>query len=386
MFELNIAWKHIISNPKIAVFSILSVALAVGIIVVMMGMMEGYREEIVKTTVENDPHITIESKKDEDYIHLYRTLVGQIENNPQVVAVSPRLIGKAGAKCRDKISGAEIIGIDPLKEDALMKVQEDLLWGDCHDLITKKHTALVGWKLAKDLKLKPEDDIILTHRNSSLRVKPAGFIRTGTGSDSSLVYLPLSTAQDLFQQGDVVSQIGVRLIDIYTASPIVRDIQTRTSYRAQSWQDKSRDVLNLLETQKRIMNLVYLLIFIIAGFGVANGMIMNVSRRTKEIGILMAMGSSQTAIVKIFMAESLILGPPSALLGCILAYVVAKSIEVYPIQLPSDIYAVSKMTVLLTPEITACAVLFALSISFLAGIYPAYRASRLDPVKAIAAN
>jgi ABC-type lipoprotein release transport system permease subunit len=90
--------------------------------------------------------------------------------------------------------------------------------------------------------------------------------------------------------------------------------------------------------------------------------------------------------VKIFLAESLILGPPAAALGCALAYLTAKLIEAYPIEVPSDIYMVSRLTVLLTPESFVYAVLFSLSINFLAGLYPAYRASRLDPVEAIASE
>jgi len=135
-----------------------------------------------------------------------------------------------------------------------------------------------------------------------------------------------------------------------------------------------------------VMILFYFLIFIIAGLGVANTMIMTVTRRTREIGILMAMGARRLSIVKIFLAESIILAPPAAVLGCCLAYVTAKLIEAYPLEVPSDIYIVSRMTVLLTRESFIYAVLFSLSINFLAGLYPAYRASRLDPVEAIASE
>jgi lipoprotein-releasing system permease protein len=106
--------------------------------------------------------------------------------------------------------------------------------------------------------------------------------------------------------------------------------------------------------------------------------------RTKEIGILMAMGTTRRSIVKIFLAQSLILGPPAALLGSILAYLAAKAINAYPIQMPSsDFNTVFRMTVLLTSQTYILAVIFALAINFLAGIYPAYKASKLDPVEAI---
>jgi lipoprotein-releasing system permease protein len=383
MFEFTVAKKHIVSNPRMVFFTILSVALAVGVIVVMMGIMQGYRGEIITSTVENNPHLSIEPKEDEDFVQLYRTVSAIIWKYPEVEAASPRLLGKAGAKHKDNVKGISFIGADPVQEDPLMKVQEDLIWGDYFDLVFRRHSAVVGTKLAEDLELKPGDDFYLVRQDRSIKVEMVGLIETGTGADSSLVYIPLETAQDLLGEGDVVSEVGVRLSDIYAAPTIADDLEFQTSYEVQTWQDRSRDVLELLDTQKAIMYIFYLLIFVIAGFGVANTMIMIITRRTKEIGILMAMGTNRQSIVKIFLTESLILGPPAALFGCGLAYITAKLIEAYPIELPSEVYMVSRMTVTLTPEIFVYAVVFALLVNFTAGIYPAYKAAKMDPVEAI---
>lgn len=386
MFELAVARKHISSDPRMVLFALLSVSLSIGVIVIMMGMMEGYRGDIIKSTVENNPHLTVEPKEDEDYISLYRTLSGRLYSYPQVEAVSPRLLGKAGAKYKDKVRGVSIIGADPLSEDPLMRVQQDMTWGNYYDLVYKRRGAVVGTKLAEELRLRPGDQFSLVRQNQSMKVKVVGLIQTGTGSDQTLVYLPLKTAQELMNRSDVVSEIGARLSDINSAPAVAKDINSRTRYQAQSWEDQNRDILQVLDTQKTVMILFYFLIFIIAGLGVANTMIMTVTRRTREIGILMAMGARRLSIVKIFLAESIILAPPAAVLGCCLAYVTAKLIEAYPLEVPSDIYIVSRMTVLLTRESFIYAVLFSLSINFLAGLYPAYRASRLDPVEAIASE
>ncbi len=384
MFELTIAWRHITSSPRMVLFPVLAVALAVMVIAVMMGSMESYREEIISSTVENSPHLTVEPKEGEDYIHLYRTLSGMIWGYPGVEAVSPRLLGMAAAKYRDQVKGVSIIGVDPLLEDPLLGVQNDLISGDFKDLALKRHSAIVGIKLAEDLKLKIGDGFYLIRKGVSLKVTPAGYIQTGTGADESLVYLPLETAQRLMGEGDVVSEIGARMSDLYAAPAVTSGLNLNSRYKAQSWQDRSRDLLNLLDTQKVVMYLFYLLVFVIAGFGVVNAMIMAISRRTREIGILMAMGADRGSIVKIFVAESLILGPPSALLGCLVAYAVAKLIEAFPVEVPSEVYAVSRMSVILSPEIFAYAVAFALLVDLAAGLYPAYKASRMDPVEAIA--
>jgi lipoprotein-releasing system permease protein len=383
MFELEIAKKHISSDPKMVLFTVLAVALAIGVIVVMMGINEGYKSDLVNSLVENNPHLIVSPKENEDYITLYRTLSKIIQSYPQVDAVSPRILGKAGAKHKDLVRGASFIGADPEEEDILQNVQKDMIWGNYDDLRFKKRGAILGTKLAEGLELRPGQKFILSRQNVSLKLEVVGLIKTGTGSDDTLVYLPLDTAQKLLDQPDIVSEIGVRLSDIYAAPAISSDLNSRFAYKAVSWQEQNKDILQVMETQKVILYIFYALIFIIAGFGVANTMIMTVTRRTKEIGILLAMGATRKAVVKIFLLESLILGPPAALLGCILAFCTAKLIEAFPIQLPSDVYQVSRLTVLLTPQSFALAVAFALAVNFLAGLYPAYKASRLDPVEAI---
>jgi lipoprotein-releasing system permease protein len=282
------------------------------------------------------------------------------------------------------VRGVSIIGVNQMLEDPLLDVQSDLIWGNFSDLAYKQNSVVVGTKLAEDLKLRPGEGFYLIRKGVSLKVTPAGYIQTGTAADESLIYILLETAQRLMGEGDVVSEIGIRTSELYAAPAIASELNLQSSYRAQSWMDKSRDLLNLLETQKVFIYLFYVLIFVIAGFVVVNTMIMAVSRRTREIGILMAMGADRISIVKIFVAESLILGPPSAFLGCILAYIIAMLIETFPLEVPSEIYAVSRMTLVLSPEIFAYAAAFALLVDLAAGLYPAYKASRMDPVEAIA--
>ena len=382
MFELAIAERHILGNPKMVLFTVLSVALAVGVIVVLIGLTEGYRVNLIENTVENSPHVTVEPKEDEDYIYLYRTLSSIALAWPEVVASSPRLIERAAAKYKDNVEGVVFIGADPVQEDLLMGVREDMVWGDYYELRFKRFAAVVGDDLAEDLELKRGDDFRLTRQDKSIQVKAVGIIDTGTGLDSTLVYLPLDTSQDLLGEGDVVTEVGIRLSDIDAAPAIASDLNNITLYRAESWQEKSRDILEQIDTQQIYSRIFYLLIFIISGFGIANTMIMIISRRTKEIGILMAMGADQISIMKIFVLESVILGPPSALLGGGLAYLAAKLIGT--VEVPAEVYITTRMTVVLDLGTFVYVAVFALLVNFLAGIYPAYKAAKLDPVEAIA--
>ena len=383
MYEFTIAQRHILRNPKMAFFTTAAVTLAVAVIVVLMGLMSGFEDEVITTTVENNPHIYVQPKEGELYIYLYRTVSAILWKYPEVEAVSARLAGKAAAKYKDKVRGVEILGVDPEQEDRLMNVQKDIVIGSFLDLNSRKYAAFMGSTLANELELHPEDDFILTRGNKSIRLKVAGLFETGSVKDKSLIYIPLTTAQELVGKGDVVSEVDARISDIYHAPYITADLRNRFRYQSKSWEDMNADILKLIQTQSSFSFIFYILIFLIAGFGIANTMIMIISRKTKEIGILMAMGATRRSILKIFMLESLILAPPSALFGSVLAYLAARLIMSYNIELPSEIYMVSRMTVSIKPEFFLYAVIFALIINFVAGLYPAWKASRMDPVEAI---
>ncbi len=383
MYEFSIAQRHILRNPKMALFTVAAVTLAVAVIVVFMGIMSGFQEEIITTTVENNPHIYIQPKEDENYIYLYRTVSNILWAYPAVEAVSPRLAGKGAAKYKDEVRAISFLGINPEDEDRMMDVQSDIISGDFMDLGRRKYAAFIGAGLAEKLEIDLEDNFILARGNRSVRIKVAGLFETGTAADESLIYIPLILAQDLIGMGDVVSQVDAKVDDIYQASLITADLNLRYAYDSKSWQDLNADILNLIETQRVFAWIFYILIITIAGFGIANTMIMIVSRRTREIGILMAMGATRSSILKIFILESLILAPPSALLGGILAYLSARAIMSYEIELPSEIYMVSKMTVAMKPEFFIWAIAIALLVNFVAGLYPAWKASRMDPVVAI---
>ena len=382
-YEFSIAQRHILRNPKMALFTVAAVTLAVAIIVVFMGIMSGFQDEIITTTVENNPHIYIQPKEDENYVYLYRTVSNILWAYPGVDAVSARLAGKGAAKYKDEVRAISFLGINPEDEDRMMDVRSDIISGDFMDLDRRKYAAFIGTGLAEELEIDLEDDFILARGNRSIRIKVAGLFETGTAADDSLIYIPLILAQDLVGMGDVVSEVDAKLVDIYQASLITADLNRQFSYDSKSWQDLNADILNLIETQRVFAWIFYILIIAIAGFGIANTMIMIVSRRTREIGILMAMGATRWSILKIFIMESLILAPPSALLGGILAYLSAQLIMSYEIELPSEIYMVSKMTVAMKPEFFVWAIGIALLVNFVAGLYPAWKASRMDPVVAI---
>jgi len=383
MFELDIAARHMVSNRRGTAFTLISVAIAVGIIIMSLGLTAGVRMQIVDNTVEKNPHLIISPKKGENYINMYRTLSDLVRMHPGTMAVSPRLVGQGAARFRDKVEGVEFAGVIPAQEDPLMAVQESMISGNFSDLKFNSNGAVMGVTLAKNLDIRPGGDFYLSLKNQSIKLKVIGLIQKGTVKDSTLIYMPLQTAQNLVGQGDIVSEIGVKLSDFTTAPAMALDLNSKNRYETTSWQDFNKEIARFVGNQNVTNMLFYIFILLISAFVIANTAIMVVSRRRKEIGILMAMGATRGSILKIFLLENMLIGLPAGVLGCLLGFGAAKLITLLPLDVTSSGGGDAGMIIVARPEYFVYAIIFALALNFISGLYPAYTAARLDPVKAI---
>ena len=385
MFELDVALRHIVSNRRGTAFTLISVAIAVAIIIMSLGLTESVSSQIIENTVNKNPHLLIGPKESESYINMYRTLSDQVESYPDVNAVSPRLVGQGAARFQDNVQSVEFVGVLPGREENLMKIQESAVSGDFFDLRFNNKGAFLGIKLARNLGIRPGGDFYLYLKNETVRLKAIGIIEKGTVKDESLVYLSLKAAQDLVGEGDVVTEIGVKLEDYTRAPALARELNHISPYRATSWQDFSQEIARFVGNQGVTNILFYMFILLISAFVIANTTIMVVSKRRREIGILMAMGAKRRSVLMIFLLENMLISIPAGVLGAILGYAAAWAITILPLNVTSAA-AGSGVSIAARPEYIAIALLFALSLNFISGLYPAYSAARLDPVEAISSE
>jgi lipoprotein-releasing system permease protein len=379
-FEMAVAVRHILSNRRGTAFTLLSVGVAVGVIIMSLGLTEGVRIAIVANTVEKNPHLYVEPEQDEDYLHFYRTLSEKIWDYPGVVAVSPRLVGQGAARHKENVLAVEFIGVDPALEYKIMNLQASIKSGDFFDLRQGRNYAFLGTKLAEKLEVRPGERFDLVQKERLIKLRVAGLVEKGTAKDYNLVYMPLKTAQNLVDQGDVVSEIGVKLSDFQGAARAAETLRYRLNKETSSWQQFNREIDRFISTQSRINLIFFCMILLISGFVIANTTIMIISRRTQEIGIMMAMGACRKSILKIFLMECLLLALPGGILGSMVGLAVGRMIAAFG---PSGFGGVA-LTFALQPELIAYSILFALALNFLAGLYPAIKASDLNPVDAIA--
>lgn len=386
MYELKIALRQVLSRKRQTFFSILAVALAVAVITVMMALLSGFQDELVTSSIENNPHIVISPQdEEEEFVHLYRYTSALISEKEGVIAVSPKYLGQAALEYRDNAEGVSLQGVDPMAEENVMRVSEDVVEGDLMTLVHTRYGILLGDQLAENLEVNVGDRVNAVFPGSkTTSFKVVGLVHTGTSADEVTAYARLDSVQEFFNETGVVSTIGVRVADPYQADAIATSIEGENGLDAVSWREANAEILRLLDIQTASVNIFYLLIYGIAGFGIANTLITIVAQRTREIGILKAMGTSRKSIMVIFLFQSMILGAIGLVFGTILGYIAIIALQSYEIEVPPEVYfGLQTLPLEVEPLNFVYAAFFAFIVNIFSGIYPARKAAKLDPVKAI---
>lgn len=381
-FEIAVVRRHIAYRRRGTFLSIAAIALAVAISLISVSMQDGFQEMLFDIIVEDLPHVTVTPREGEEYIYLYHSLMERIWAIPGVVAVSPSLGAPATFSYKDNVENVDLTGVNPHDMDEIYNIGKYVFQGSLAS-IQDGRKVVMGEKTAKMLNVKLGQTVYVSFpdaRSTSLVV--SGIFSLPTGWPENLAFVSLSTARDFVGEGDVVSSVDIKVEDVYLADGAAA-ILRGYGYKAESWQALYPEILKTLAIEEFQNNLVMLLILIIAAFGIGSVMYMLVNEKTSEIGMFMAMGASGRNIMNIFLLESGILGLLGGSAGAVLGLAVAiylKSLEIkmeapggQEIALPVTINADSFLSI----------VLLAAALSVLAGLYPAWKASRLDPAIAI---
>ena len=359
-----------------------AIALAVAISLTSVSLQDGFRAMLFDIIVDDLPHVTITPKEGDDYIYLYKNLMDRIWAIPGVVAVSPGLSSEATFTYKDNVENVAMSGVNPVDVDKIYNIGKYVVHGDLNSIRDGKKV-VIGQKLADNLKVRLGQTVFASFpdaQDTSLVV--SGIFNAPTGWPEDIAFVSLAAARDFLNKGDVASSVDVKLEDVYQADALGRSLQAY-GYKADSWQQLYPEILKTLAIEQFQNRLIMLLILIIAAFGIGSVMYMLVNEKTSEIGMFMAMGAGRQNIMNIFLLESGILGLMGGIIGAALGLIMALYLQSLKIMMEAPGGQQISLPVVINPESFLAVVLVAAALSVVAGLYPAWKAARLDPALAI---
>lgn len=384
MIEFFIAKKQILERKKQSLVSILGVLIGITVLTVSIGISNGLDKNMINSILSLTSHITAFESEN---ITNYNDYSKEIENIEGVQGVIPTIdtqgLIKADGIFKTYIAGVKIIGYDLEKAINYMDLSSKIIDGKVDT--TNRKSILIGKELASNAGLMVGNKVkLVTAENNEFELNISGIFESGFYEyDLNMVIIPLQTAQYITYKGDSVDKLSIRLNDPYKANLINNKIIKSLPLYSYTWGEQNRALLSALTLEKTIMLIVFSLIVVIAGFLI--WIILNtlVREKTKDIGILRAMGFSKKNIMSIFLIQGLILGGIGILLGIILSFILLWYIKNYTVDFISSIYYIKNILI----EISLKEVLTVISansiIVLISSIFPAYRAAKLENVEAL---
>ena len=408
-FEWMLAGRYLRARRKegwisvIAGFSLAGIALGVATLIIVMAVMNGFREELMGKILGFNGHFMVQGLG--QTMQEWDGLAIRLRRVPGVVRVTPLVEGQALATAAGASPGVLVRGIRANDVMNFKLVADSLSEGAIRRYESNDSSVLIGERLADQMGLLPGMQITLTAPRGNVTpfgVTPrqkqytvAGTFKVGMSEyDSSVIFMPLAEAQSYFNRGKGITGIEVMVDD----PDRVEELRPRilavvgASARLVDWQQMNKTFFDALQVERTVMFLILSLIIIVAGFNIISGMIMMVKDKTRDIAILRTMGATSGTILRVFLMSGSAIGIVGTFLGFLLGVLFCTYIEeirqfliwLTGMELFSPtLYFLSKLPAKMEVDEVVLVVATSLTLSILATVYPAWRAAKLDPVDAL---
>ena len=367
----------------VSLISILGIALGVMALIVVIAVMNGFDKELREKIVGVNAHLVIEKLEGIDNP---QSLVERLNNTEHIRGAAPFINGQALFKAEEAVTGVLLRGIEYSHERKVTNLEKYLVAGS---LDLNDEGIVIGSELAQRFYLDLGDEVAIISPSGArtFNFKVAGIFTSGMYEyDLNLVLTNIEAAQKIFNLQGRVGGIGVRLDNLYQAKALGRSLQESLgyAYHIRDWMSLNRNLFSALKLEKTTMFVIVALIVVVACFNIAGHLIMMVMEKTKDIGILKAIGATNRAISRIFTLEGLMLGLSGTALGAAGGTLLCFLLKTYSfIKLPRDIYYIEKLPVEMRWIDSIIIVVCALAVSLLATIYPARQAAKLNPAETL---
>jgi lipoprotein-releasing system permease protein len=409
--ELRIAFRYLRSRRGSKLLSLISmiaiggVVVGVSALIVIMGVMTGLQNDLREKILIGSPDVRVLNFGSDMVLTNWRPVLRKVTTDPEVVAAAPFVLTKALVGAGHKYSdGAYVMGILPEGQGGppVTSIRAHATAGDFRFETTdgQRRGAVIGARLANRLGVYPGvDSITLTTVGSEVspvtgtpiprevRLEVTGIFDTGMYEyDNGYVYVSLPVAQELAGLNGDVTGLELRTSDRWRAHPVAERLAKELGYpyRTEDWQAQNGSLFQALKLEKAGMTLILMLIILVAAFNIVGTLTMVVADKTKEIGILRAMGMPAASIRRIFLAQGFMIGTVGTALGLTLGLAAAIALDRGRlIKLDPQVYFIDHLPVTTQPTDVVWIILASIAIAAVATVYPSIQASRLFPIDAI---
>jgi lipoprotein-releasing system permease protein len=409
--ELAIAWRYLRSRRGSKLLSLISmiaiggIVVGVSALVVIIGVMNGLQRDLREKILVGSPDVRVLTYGDDLKMDGWRDALDRVKKIPGVVAAAPFVQTEGGMNAnRGYASGVYVVGILPQSEDVprVTTIREHAIEGDFtfRSSNGERRGVVLGKLLAQRFNAWPGDSVnLISVAGVQQNVVTGGFIPrvypfevTGvfeTGMyeyDNSYVYTDIAAAQEFAGLGESVTGLEVKAVDRWSASDVGKAISDQLGFpfRAIDWQEQNRSLFQALKLEKLGMGVILLLIVIVAAFNIVSTLTMVVTNKTREIGILKAMGMPARSIRNIFFLQGVVIGAVGTFFGLVIGLGAALALGKYQfIKLDPQVYFIDHLPILIQISDLLLIVVASLFIAAIATIYPSIQAARMYPVDAI---
>ena len=409
--ELSIAWRYLRSRRGSKLLSFISVIAIVGVVVgvsaliVVMGVMNGLQRDLREKILIGSPDVRILTFGSDMKMDDWPTVLKKVQAQPGVVAAGPfvmtQCVVNAGAAYTE---GANVVGLPPQTREVaeVTDIRKRATIGDFRFASSDGlgHGVVLGKLMAGRLNAFVGDSVTLMCLGKgeisavtgqpvplTMRFEVTGVFDTGMYEyDYSYLYIAMAPAQELAGLGSAVTGIEVKTKDRWDAQE-VGDAIAKTldyPYRKVDWQEQNKSLFQALKLEKLGMGLILLLIVLVAAFNIVSNLTMVVADKTREIGILKAMGMTSASVRRIFFTQGLVIGLVGTVLGVMLGIATSLALGKYQfIKLNPEVYFIDHLPVATEALDIVLTIAASIGIAALATLYPSRQAARLYPIEAI---
>ena len=394
--ESTIAVKFMRQGRTQTALIMVGISVGVSVIVFITALILGLQSNIIARTLGTQSHIRVQPPDEKNIITPSRdgsvALVTEdkraqrlrsilnwqdvrdtLDTLPEIKAVSPVVSGPAFARKGEVFKSISILGIDPPRYEKIIPISTDIISGKFK---VGAGDAVIGKILADDLGLRAGNKLRIESGDGRAAVVTiAGIFEIGVRDlDARFVYVDLKQAQSLLGLYGGINLIDLTVQDLFAAEATANRISRLTGLKAESWMQTNAQLVNALASQSLSTSIITFFVALSVAFGIASVLAISVTQRTREIGILRAMGIRRSQILQVFLLQGALLGLIGSAIGASFGYLLVMAFnqfgpKLFYIEVPS--YLIGSATAVATV------------VGILAALAPAWRASRLDPVQAI---